>query len=161
MSYAEQQNDLLKRLQAAIQSWWVLYSADPGNQVLGTLDVLQNDLLNLRRVRWYSIRSADDAEALWANYVDKQNLEGEVRNGVFDFYMNGATYLWLSTPAVDAHISQLIKHITVNLSWVSRSPAVPETVREYAADVESLEILLTNNHWILFMVLLTITPLDQ
>lgn len=158
-NYADQQRDLLDRLNTATTQWWDLFVNDPVNQALDIPEILIADLMDLRRTRWYSIAGKAQVEELWKRFVDQAEQTGEVHEALFDFYMGGATYLWVSTPAVDAHIDQVIRHLSATLTWVKTSTLVPEEIRQYATSPEIMTELLRNNPWILFMVLLSMLPL--
>lgn len=159
MSIADSDKITLKRLQDSLVLWDQTFKRDPLNQALGVCETLQEDLLDIRRVRWYSLAGIAGAEDLWRRHVECEGLTGEVREGVLDYYMNGATFIMLNTPMAHASQTSFIRHLCESLTWVNRSPLVPTHIREYALGFEDFVKLVSDNHWILFMILLSITPL--
>ncbi len=162
MNSAEIDKHILDQLMVAVSEWRRLFMSDPVNVALNMDDHIRDHLVKLRRVRWYAIGGAAAVEKLWKGFVevDVEGLE-ETKNATFDFYMNGATYMWMTTPVVHTQRESFIQHICETLSWVRSSPLVPTHVTEYAHDYEAFKLLLKDNHWILFMILLSMCPVDQ
>jgi len=161
MSTADNDKLILDKLLVAVKDWKRIFLSDPVNEALGLEEVLTEHLVRLRRIRWYAIGGPVAVEKLWREYVEVEDYTGEMKNAILDFYMNGATYMWLATPVVQMQKESFIGHLCNVLAWVRSSPLVPEYVREYAHDYDSFQKLLKENHWILLMVLLSITPVDQ
>lgn len=149
----------LRALQGALKRWVDLFLSDPANQALGLTQILDNQIIELRRVRWYSLDMAD-AEKLWNDYVYDDDQSAEVRESLLDFYLNGASFLWLETPVPSQHRITFMEHLVDSLTWVNRGSLVPEAIREYTVGAGTLSKILDGNHWILFMILLSLTSID-
>lgn len=162
MSFAETDKKILTSLTESLQEWCSVFVKDPINETLGVKAlILDNDLPQLRRVRWYAINSQVEAEKLWTRYVEQADQEGEVKDTLFDFYMNGATYIWMKNPISDAHYTSFISHLAGTVSWPSRSKLIPQEVQGYVVSSEQFNELLKNNHWLVFLLLLSVTDIQQ
>lgn len=162
MAFAETDKRILDNLLASLKDWVRVFMGDPVNNALGLRSIiLDGDLPEIRRIRWYAVKDLVEAQKLWTRYVDNEEHEGEVRHSLYDFYINGATYLWLHNPVSSSHYDSFIDHLAYTLGWVQRSTAIPATTREYLGNTEELSALLKNNHWLLFMLLMAISDLEQ
>ncbi len=161
MSFAVNDRQTLDSLQSALKTWQTEFFKDQVNAALIQDQFYSNDLPELRRVRWYGVRSAADIERLWKRYVDNADLEGEARNSMFDFYMNGATYLWLQNPTASGHYDSFINHLASSLAWASQATALPDDVREHVGSYEEMKAILKGNHWLVFMILLSLPVVKQ
>ncbi|QTH80283.1 hypothetical protein PA10_00083 [Pseudomonas phage pPa_SNUABM_DT01] len=161
--YAVHDKRILEDLKQALRNWCNIFFADPITAALGVKEhIVNNDLPELRRIRWYATSDEMAAEKLWLRYIDNQELEAnsELRNTVFDFYMSGATYIWLHTPVASGHLDQFIGHLTQSLTWAKSCKFVPEAAREYMSTPEEMKTFLKGNHWAVFMVLLSMSELS-
>lgn len=155
-SLAENDLKTLEGLNSALRKWLDIQFNDPANIVLGLREqIVTNDLTDLRRVRWWANHDDVHAEQLWSRFIANAELEGELKDTVFDFYVTGASFIWINTPTVNAHYESFIEHLAQNLSWMSRCRLVPEDVRQYAAGHELIVNFLKGNHWVVFMILLS------
>lgn len=140
----------------SVRRWHETFTRDPVNSALGLTEILSSDLMELRRVRWYSINEVA-LEQLWMRFIaPRDDIEvNELKETVFDYYINGATFMIMDNPIVDAKYRNLIAHLAHSLSWVSRSTLTPEYVREYSSQIEDMTKILEDNHWILFLILMS------
>jgi len=160
MASADNDRSTLDALNAAMQRWVDLQFNDVTNSAIGLMDhILGNDLPELRRVRWYAQHDAVHAETLWKRYIDNAELEGELKETVLDFYVTGASFIWLNTPIATANYNSFIDHLANNLSWMQRCALVPPDIKEHVGTVEQIKGFLTGNHWALFLVLLSMLDL--
>jgi hypothetical protein len=161
MSFATTDRQTLDSLQASVRTWQIEFFKDQVNAALIEAQFYNDDLPELRRVRWYGVRNATDIEQLWKRFVDNAGLEGEARNSMFDFYMNGATYMWLQNPTASGHYDSFINHLASSLAWPSSATALPDDVREHVGTYEELKTILKGNHWLIFMILLSLPGVKQ
>jgi len=161
MQMASNNKEVLDSLSQALKVWCDLSFRDSVNEVMGLKEhFLSNDLLEIRRVRWYSMHEPIEIERLWLKLVDNSTLDGELKNAVFDFYVTGATFIWTHTPVEQEVYNSFIKHLANTLGWVKRGTMVPDHVKEYAADTDVLIKLFTDNHWLVFLVMLGLTDIQ-
>jgi len=162
MSFAETDKRVLEGLTASLKKWVALSFKDPVNEALNLRAViLKEDLPELRRIRWYTVKDLVEVQKVWLRYIENETHEGEMKQSLYDFYMNGATYLWLQNPTASAHYESFISHLATTLAWAKRCQAIPADSREYMGNSEELTALLKNNHWLVFMVLLSVTDIEQ
>ncbi|MNO14026.1 hypothetical protein D3C76_36660 [compost metagenome] len=162
-TYADHDKRILNDLQTALRDWCNLFFNDPVTTGLGVKEhIVESDLPELRRIRWYATSDEVSAEKLWTRYIDNKDLEhgSEFRNTVFDFYMSGATYLWLNTPVASGHLDQFIGHLATSLTWAKGCYFVPPETREYMSTHEDMTKFLKGNHWAIFLLLLSMTEVQ-
>lgn len=158
---AETDRSTLDGLNEALRKWVDVQFKDTINVVLGLKEhVLGNDLPQLRRVRWYAMHDEVHAAELWQRYVENAELEGELKETVFDFYVTGASYIWLNNPVATANYDAFITHLADNLSWMARCKLVPDDIRQHAAKQEEIAEFLKGNHWAVFLILLSMLDLQ-
>lgn len=161
MSYADTNKTILEALRASVRDWYQITINDEINAALQLDDVLRADMVELRRVRWYALNVAE-IEKLWKRYVspDDREVDGEVRESLFDFYVNGGTYLWMDNPVTDANKTAFLGHMSSTLTWFGRSPLIPTTYRDFACTAEDMQGYLSSNPWIMFLVIMSMTKLE-
>jgi hypothetical protein len=153
--------NVLDGLNRALRKWVDIQFNDKTNTVVGLKEhVMENDLPQMRRVRWYAMHDEVHAADLWQRYVENVELEGELKETVFDFYVTGASYIWLNTPTATANYDAFIEHLASNLSWLARCKLVPGDIRQYAATHEQVTEFLKGNHWAVFLILLSMLDLQ-
>jgi hypothetical protein len=153
---------ILDGLMKSSEVWLSGFFDNKVNLALGLKEQFyEQDLPQLRRIRWYSIRDMVEAQGLWLRYVDNEELEGEAKQTMFDFYMNGSTFVWLNNPIPSGHYEGFIAHLAASLSWPSRASAIPAETREHVASSEQMAELMKNNHWLIFLMLISLGQFDQ
>lgn len=158
---AETDRSTLDGLNAALRKWADIQFGDTTNTVLGLrTQIVDNDLPQLRRIRWYAMHDEVHAADLWQRYIENTELEGELKETVFDFYVTGASYIWLNNPVATANYDQFITHLANNLSWMQRCKLVPPDIKQYAAEQGQIESFLKGNHWAVFLILLSMLDLQ-
>lgn len=158
MTMADTDKRILDGLSESVARWTNLFFSDEIIQVLGIkTHFIQNDLPELRRLRWFGLHDTAALEKLWKRFVENGDLEGEERQSMFDFYMNGATFMWMNNPVPSGHYDSFISHLATTLSWVKRAPAVPTDTREHVGSYDEMKAVLKDNHWVVFMVVLSMT----
>lgn len=151
----------LERLNKTLRQWVEIQFKDTTNSVLGLKEqILGEDLPQLRRVRWYAMHDDVHATELWQRYVENLALEGELKETVFDFYVTGASYIWLNAPTATEQYDAFIKHLAHNLSWMKRCRLVPSDIQEQTAEEGQVETFLRGNHWAVFLILLSMLDLQ-
>lgn len=162
MSYADTDRKVLLGFTEAVRGWTDIFLADTANQTLDlSTTLLEDDMMDLRRVRWYSIHTEPELEKLWLRYVDRENEEGEKKNSLFDYVMTGSTYMLLHNPVTDTEFSSFIRHLARTLSWPSRAVAIPADIRGYLGGAEEFTSALETNHWLIFLILLSMIKIEQ
>lgn len=152
---------VLDQLNDAMRKWVDIQFKDQTNTVIGLRNqIMENDLPQLRRVRWYVMHDEVHAADLWQRYIENTELEGELKETVFDFYVTGASYIWLNTPTDTASYDAFISHLSRNLSWMERCMLIPSDIKQYAADNGKIEAFLKGNHWAVFLILLSMLDLQ-
>lgn len=158
---AETDRSTLEGLSEALRKWATLQFTDTINTVIGLKEqILNNDLPQLRRVRWYAMHDQVHATELWMRYMENEELEGELRETVFDFYVTGSSFIWLNNPVATAQYDAFITHLSTNLSWMARCTLVPTDIRQHVATQEQIEAFLKGNHWAVFLILLSMLDLQ-
>lgn len=160
MAFADNDRSTLDALNAALKRWVDMQFNDPTNVAIGLDEhILKTDFPELRRVRWYAMFDAVHAEELWKRYIDNAELAGELKETVFDFYVSGASFIWLNTPIASSSYDSFIGHLATNLSWMQRCSFVPPDVKEHVGSTDKIQAFLKGNHWALFLVLLSMLDL--
>lgn len=161
MSATETDRSTLEGLNQTLLKWTQIQFAETTNVALGLREqIMNNDMPQLRRVRWYAMHDEVHAAELWQRYVENTELEGELKETVFDFYVTGASYIWLNNPTSTENYDAFITHLATNLSWMARCKLVPDDIRQYAAKLEQIETFLKGNHWAVFLILLSMLDLQ-
>ncbi len=160
-SFADNDLTTLTKLNTTLHKWVSLQFKEVINQQIGLREhILNVDLPTLRRVRWYAMFDDVHAGEIWQTYIENPELEGELRDSVFDFYISGSTYLWMNNPIVGNHYSSFIDHLALNLSWMNRCRLVPEHIREHSAEMTRFKEFLQDNHWAVFLILLSMADIE-
>jgi len=156
MSFADVNARQLKGHLSSIKDWCNIFFNDSANIALDLrTKIIEEDLLELRRVRWFSLASGPELEKLWTRYVERTDEENpEVRESLMDFVMNGASYMVLHNPISDTDSKSFITHLAQTISWPHRSPLTPKHMKEYTTDMTAVITMLTDNHWVIFLFLL-------
>lgn len=156
MSYADVNARLLEGHLKAIKAWCEIFFSDSASIALDLrAKIVDEDLLELRRIRWFSLASGPELEKLWTRYVERSAEEDpETRESLMDFVMNGASYMALHNAVSDADSKSFIAHLAQTISWPHRSPLTPKHMKEYTTDMNAVSTMLTDNHWVVFLFLL-------
>lgn len=158
---AEVDRSTLDGLNQALRKWTTNQFSDVTNSVLGLREqIMEQDLPQLRRVRWYAMHDQVHAADLWQRYIENAELEGEIKETVFDFYVTGASFIWLNNPTATVAYDQFITHLATNLSWMARCDLVPDDIKQHAATQEQITTFLKGNHWAVFLILLSMLDLQ-
>ena len=160
-SFADNDLMVLDKLNASLLKWVDIQFKEIVNSTIGLREHIINvDLPSLRRIRWYAMYDDVHAGEIWQRYIENEELEGELRDSVFDFYISGSTYLWINNPVVQSHYSSFIDHLALNLSWMNRCRLVPEHIREHSSEMATFKEFLLNNHWVVFLILLSMADVE-
>lgn len=156
MTASETVRNTLDGLNQTLHQWTKLQFGETTNIALGLREhIVVTDMPQLRRVRWYAMHDQVHAAELWQRYVENTELEGELKETVFDFYVTGASFIWLNNPTPQADYEAFVKHLATNLSWMKRCELVPDDIRGHSAEQEQIEEFLKGNHWAIFLILLS------
>jgi hypothetical protein len=161
MAATDTERSTLDNLNTALRKWTDMQFNDTTNTAIGLrAQIMEQDLPQLRRVRWYAMHDQVHATELWQRYVENLELEGELKETVFDFYVTGASYIWLVNPTASENYDAFIAHLCTNLSWMKRCTLVPPDLKEHAAEHAQIESFLKGNHWAVFLILLSMLDLQ-
>ena len=161
MAFADSDRKILTDYSASIKKWTDIFLNDSVSSVLNLRETyLRLDLLELRRIRWFSIHTEPELEKLWLRYVDRDIEDAEAKASLHDYIMTGCTYMVMQNPTSDAEYESFITHVAKSLSWQHRAVLVPQEERQYAAPAETFINLLKLNHWLLFLVLLSMSDIE-
>ncbi|MNP88979.1 hypothetical protein D3C85_13730 [compost metagenome] len=159
MAYTDNDRIMLQDRIVAIGDWLNLYCADRVNVASGaTQQILQNDIHEIRRIRWFSVASVNELATIWYRFVENEDLEGEGREGVFDFYTQGVTYMEMMAPIASGHLESFLAHVAKAVTWPERSVVVSDIVRDNASSYENVLTMLKGNPWVVFMIILGMMP---
>lgn len=157
MSFAERDTKHLAGFKQAIRDWTKLFLADPANIALDLrTTLLHEDLMELRRVRWFAMHTEPELEKLWLRYVERDVEDKEVKESLYDFVMTGTMYMLLNNPIADSDLTSFINHIASTISWPARAKLIPTHQREYMGGSEQFKTILEGNPWIIFLFLFSI-----
>lgn len=161
MAATDVDRSTLEKLNEALRKWASLQFNDPTNIAIGLrAQIMEQDMPQLRRVRWYAMHDQVHATELWQRYIENAEIEGELKETVFDFYVTGASYIWLVNPTASENYDAFIKHLCTNLSWMKRCQLVPPELKDHAAEQEQIDAFLRGNHWAVFLILLSMLDLQ-
>jgi hypothetical protein len=162
MAYADSDRKILEGLTASIKKWTDVFLNDPASVVLDLRTTyLKDDLIELRRIRWFSMHTEPELEKLWLRYVDRDIDDTETKASLHDYVMSGCTHMLLHNSMSDTDYGSFIAHLARSVSWPNRSLLVPADQREYSASIEKFVSILKDNHWIVFLILLAMSDIEQ
>ncbi|MNG14900.1 hypothetical protein D3C84_986920 [compost metagenome] len=102
--------------------------------------------------------SVNELATIWYRFVENEDLEGEGREGVFDFYTQGVTYMEMMAPIASGHLESFLAHVAKAVTWPERSVVVSDIVRDNASSYENVLTMLKGNPWVVFMIILGMMP---
>jgi hypothetical protein len=162
MAFADSDRKTLEGLTTSIKKWTDIFLNDPACTVLGLRDgFLREDLMELRRIRWFSVHTEPELEKLWLRYVDRDIEDTEVKASMFDYVMTGCTYMMLHNPMSEADYNSFIDHLAGALTWPSRAILVPVDHKQYSAPASTFTGILKTNYWMVFLILLAMSDIEQ
>lgn len=161
MTTAEKDKKMFTDISASIVKWTELFLSDPASVALDLrTKFLEEDMIELRRIRWFSMHMESELEKLWLRYVDRPALEDdEIRQSFHDYIMNGCVYVFANNPCSEQDYSDFIKHLAKSVSWPQRASLVPVQLREYFGKEEDFVNILTTNGWVVFLILLSMSDI--
>lgn len=159
MTYADSDKAILQNHIAAVDGWISLYRSDAVNDAVGAVEMVFNEQIpEIRRIRWFSIASPVELLNLWTRFIETDDANKERKESVFDFYVNGTAYMQLMAPIASAHADSFYAHVAHSLTWTQRAGVVPDIVRENSTTKENTVKMLKDNPWALFLILLSLIP---
>lgn len=157
MTYADSDKAILQSHIAAVEDWMSLYRSDVVNETVGAVEfIFKEQLPEIRRVRWFSIASPVELLSLWKRFVDIDDEDRERKESVFDFYVNGTSYMQLMSSLASAHADSFYAHVAQSLTWTQRAGVMPDLIKENSTTKENIVKMLKENPWALFLILLTL-----
>lgn len=146
---------ILNNLVGSIAEWTRIAFEDSVSAALGLRETLSEDMVELRRIRWFSMSAAPELDKLWLRYVDRDIENDEAKQSLHDYVMLGTTYMMMQNPLTDEEYNGFIDHMAKSISWPNRATLIPDALREYFGQEEVFKKLLSTNHWLLFLILLS------
>lgn len=161
MTNADKEKKIFSDLSASIVKWTDLFFSDKACVAFDLrTKFLEEDMIELRRIRWFSMHMESELEKLWLRYVDRPAVEDEeVRQSFHDFVMNGCVYILVNNPCTEQDFNDFVKHLSKSISWPQRASLVPESLREYFGTEEEFVKVLSSNTWLIFLILLSMTDI--
>jgi hypothetical protein len=143
-----------------LMDWIELFVSDLDNQNSGAVDQLKIDILELRKIRWYSCQSDEFLKDIWQRFIDNEKIDKPLREAMNDFYLMGTGYILHRNNIPSGVYESFIKTLTHGITWVNRSFKIPDSLKEHTVGFEEFNSMVSNTPWLLFLILLSSLKLD-
>jgi len=155
MVYSDNDRAILQSRINAIQEWVALFSRDSVNNAIGAVNhVVNNDLPEIRRIRWFSVASENELSAIWYRYFENITLDGEVKESVFDFYALGVQYMEMMAPIASGHSEGFQAHLARSITWPERTVVIGESTKDNISSYGNVMSMIKSNPWVMFFIIL-------
>lgn len=155
MIYTDNDRAILQTRIDAIHGWINIYRNDKAYAAVGAVNqVLETDLLEIRRIRWFSIAGDDELSLIWHRYFDNEAVSGEARESLFDFYAQGVQFMEMMAPVASGHLESFHAHLARSVTWPERTSVIGNVVQENTSTYSNLLAMIKNNPWVVFLIVL-------
>lgn len=164
----------LARLIDATVEWHRIFALD-ANRVLANQQVYQQldfFITEARYVRWALTSNKDKVGEIWNRVIpgsielpeDEEDLEEvdkalAISEDVIDFVLNGTSYIFAVTAIPSGILDTIIDEVVHAITWPYRSKLIDNNLKDRCAEPAFLKQAFTENAWMLFMYILSISPI--
>lgn len=159
-TYAESDKAALEAHLEAVDNWVGMWASDVANLACGAVKYfLDEQLLEIRRIRWYSITSEAELKEIWAKFIQPKAIDGEQAESILDFYITGTSYMQVLCPIATTHYDQFTGHLAKAMVWPKSATVASDLVRQNSANTAEFSQLIKSNPWMVFLIILSILPI--
>lgn len=163
-------NALVKNLIDATCEWHRIFTKDRIRQLANAevMQDLETFISEMRMIRWSIVSTEDRVIELWNKVMPGVALsDGEVvesedttNQDIVDYVLNGVTFIMLKVPMSDEIKEKVIGDIAKSIAWTSTSNAIDSALKDRAADLDFVFKVFSTTPWLLFMFLLSMSPIS-
>lgn len=164
----------LARLIDATVEWHRIFALD-ANRVLANPQSYQEldfFISESRYVRWSMIATKSKVAEIWNRIIpgsielpeEDEDVEAidealAISDTVVDFVLNGTAYVFAVCQIPSGVFETLVSEIVHSITWPYRAKLIDENLKGRAAEPAFLQEAFKDNAWMLFVYLLSISPI--
>lgn len=135
----------------------------------GYVDQLEVFVGEVRMIRWGLLTTVDKVGDIWNNILPTgvDPVDGDIRpantivnDSLVDYVLNGAAYIRLMVDIPSGHWDTFLTDLSQRLCWQHRSTLISGELKDRSAEPVFLKTCLNDSDWLLFVYVLSISPLE-
>lgn len=171
---AAQSNVNLRNLIDAATQWHRIFASDRTRAHLSPEFVSELEVFigETRMIRWGLLATEEKVAEIWQSIMPgsmpldddelapAQAAPAKINENIVDYVLNGAAYIDMVSDIATVHRASFISDLCHALCWPFKASYIDSDLKDRAADPSFLNKLFTDNPWILFLYVVSVSPLE-